>query len=309
MQKSIFDFVAPIALSAMLLTSQIGANVPIVGPSFSTVVYAEKTKAAPANLPKAAEDPVAMAASKRSTKSGGAGVKYEPSKGDTAQVSRAVATAKAKPSKPLSVKELKEMEVRAGAKDGRLERSDSKSKKYHINTRLTTFHSSLRSSQLKGVAAPPPTMVKARAPAPAPKVVEKKVAKTPAPAPKAPAKKKKPAPASAPAPIPERKLTTAQKKLAEKDAATPAPTKKAPNSATKSTPKAAAPKASTTPKKAAAPKKAATPKAAPKKAAQKKATTTATAAPAKKLTTAQQKQLAAEAKAKVAKVTPVAKKK
>jgi hypothetical protein len=203
---------APFALSAALLTTQVGVQLPFVG---NTVASAATNKAAPANLPKAAEDPVAMMQSQRSVKGKGSAkidLKYEPIRADTQQVSKAVATAKPKPAKPLSVNDLKDKPEPA--------KKAATSKPVPVSR-----------------PSPAPKASTAKKTAPAPVAVEKKLTtaqkkqaeKSAIPTkPAAPAKKsvptKKTSPAAPATPAkPSAKMTTAQKKQAEKKtAATPA---------------------------------------------------------------------------------------
>lgn len=199
---------APFALSAALLTTQVGVQLPFVG---NTVASAATNKATPANLPKAAEDPVAMMQSQRSVKGKGSAkidLKYEPIRADTQKVSKAVATAKPKPAKPLSVNDLKDKPEPA--------KKAATSKPVPVSR-----------------PSPAPKASTAKKTAPAPVAAEKKLTtaqkkqaeKSAAPA--APAKKSVPTKKTSPAPAtpakPSAKMTTAQKKQAEKKtAATPA---------------------------------------------------------------------------------------
>lgn len=214
---SVFDKVlrplAPFALSAALLTTQVGVQLPFVG---NTVASAATNKATPANLPKAAEDPVAMMQSQRSVKGKGSAkidLKYEPIRADTQQVSKAVATAKPKPAKPLSVNDLKDKPEPA--------------KKAAPSRPVPVSRPS---------PAPKASTAKKTAPAPAPVAAKKKLTtaqkkqaeKSAIPTkPAAPAAKSVPTKKTSPAPAtpakPSAKMTSAQKKQAEKKtAATPA---------------------------------------------------------------------------------------
>ncbi|GMI49080.1 hypothetical protein TrCOL_g3738 [Triparma columacea] len=270
---SVFDKVlrplAPFALSAALLTTQVGVQLPFIG---NTVASAAATnKATPANLPKAAEDPVAMMQSQRSVKGKGSAkidLKYEPIRADTQKVSKAVATAKPKPAKPLSVNDLKDKPEPA--------------KKAAPSRPVPVSRPSPAPKATAKKTAPAPVAVEKKLTTAQKKQAEKSAAPAAPAAKSVPTKKTSPAPATAAKPS-AKKLTTAQKKQAEKSAAPAAPAAKS------------VPTKKTSPAPATPAKPSAKMTTAQKKQAEKKTTATpakATAPAAKRLTTAQQKALA-----------------